>query len=114
MEQLLPGLEQGGPPFLRLYLNNRDFQLGKDTTCIVTGAPWSCDWTPCVCWWSTGTFSSWSYCRTSPPRQLFTQDCLARLVKTRTYLDWPQDPDLQPTFKDRQWTEQAPAEPGPR
>nr|WNO11798.1 toll-like receptor 20.1 [Ctenopharyngodon idella] len=38
-----------------------------------------------------------------PSRLLSSHHRLARLVKTRTYLDWPQDPEMQEAFWDRLW-----------
>uniref|UniRef100_A0AAZ3SDT5 TIR domain-containing protein n=1 Tax=Oncorhynchus tshawytscha TaxID=74940 RepID=A0AAZ3SDT5_ONCTS len=38
-----------------------------------------------------------------PPLQLSAHHRLARLLKTRTYLDWPQDPHQHQAFWDRLW-----------
>ncbi|XP_071402758.1 toll-like receptor 13 [Centroberyx affinis] len=46
------------------------------------------------------------------PRQLSTHHRLARLVKTRTYLDWPHDPGQHKAFWDRLWAKLRPATEG--
>ncbi|XP_038844625.1 toll-like receptor 13 [Salvelinus namaycush] len=43
-----------------------------------------------------------------PPRRLSAHHRLARLVKTRTYLDWPQDPNQHQAFWDRLWAKLKP------
>ncbi|XP_031673417.1 toll-like receptor 13 [Oncorhynchus kisutch] len=43
-----------------------------------------------------------------PPRRLSAHHRLARLLKTRTYLDWPQDPNQHQAFWDRLWAKLKP------
>ncbi|XP_071029828.1 toll-like receptor 13 [Oncorhynchus clarkii lewisi] len=43
-----------------------------------------------------------------PPRRLSAHHRLARLLKTRTYLDWPQDPHQHQAFWDRLWAKLKP------
>ncbi|XP_071015251.1 toll-like receptor 13 [Oncorhynchus clarkii lewisi] len=135
VEQLLPGLEQRGPPYLRLCLHSRDFQLGKDIVDNITDSLYSSRHTLCVV---SRHYLRSNWCSLElrlatlrllvehrdililvflediPPRQLCAHHRLARLVKTRTYLDWPQEPALQSAFWDRLWIKLAPPEPDPR
>lgn len=134
VEQLLPGLEQRGPPFLRLCLHSRDFQLGKDIVDNITDSLYGSRYTVCVV---SRNYLRSNWCSLElrlatlrllvkqrdililvflediPPRQLSAHHRLARLVKTRTYLVWPQDQAMQPAFWDRLWTKLVPPEPHP-
>ncbi|XP_055759045.1 toll-like receptor 13 [Salvelinus fontinalis] len=92
VEQLLPGMEQKEPPFLRLCLHSRDFQLGKDIVDNITDSLYGSHYTVCVvsrnylrsnwcslCWWSKGSSLSWSSWRKSP---------LASCLPTTACLGW--------------------------
>ncbi|XP_071249058.1 toll-like receptor 13 [Salvelinus alpinus] len=48
VEELLPNLEQRGPPFLRLCLHSRDFQLGKDIVENITDSLYRSRHTLCL------------------------------------------------------------------
>lgn len=127
--ELLPRLEQRGPPFLRLCLHNRDFQLGKDVVENITDSLYESRYTLCLV--SRNYLrSNWcslemhlATCRLQvehkdvlilvflekiPSCLLSAHHRLARLVKTRTYLDWPQDPDHRDAFWDRLWDKLKP------
>ncbi|XP_048049576.1 toll-like receptor 13 [Megalobrama amblycephala] len=124
MEELLPNLERRGPPFLRLCLHSRDFQLGEDivenitdsiyasrqTLCLVSRNYLSSNW--CSLEMQLATYRLQVehrdilflvFLETIPSRLLSSHHRLARLVKTRTYLDWPQDPEMHEAFWDRLW-----------
>ncbi|XP_031438697.1 toll-like receptor 13 [Clupea harengus] len=124
MEELLPNLEQRGPPFLRLCLHSRDFQLGKDivenitdslyrsrrTLCLVSRHFLRSNW--CSLEMRLGTYRLQVehrdvlilvFLEKIPSNLLSAHHRLARLVKTRTYIDWPQDPAQQEAFWDRLW-----------
>ncbi|XP_031439213.1 toll-like receptor 13 [Clupea harengus] len=124
MEELLPNLEQRGPPFLRLCLHSRDFQLGKDivenitdslyrsrrTLCLVSRHFLRSNW--CSLEMRLGTYRLQVehrdvlilvFLEKIPSNLLSAHHRLARLVKTRTYIDWPQDPAQQEVFWDRLW-----------
>ncbi|CAB1344862.1 unnamed protein product [Coregonus sp. 'balchen'] len=107
VEQLLPNLEQRGPPFLRLCLHSRDFQQGKDIVDNITASLYV---TSCA----HRDILILVFLEDIPHRQLSAHHCLARMVKTRTYLDWHRDMALQPAFWDRLWTKLAAPEPQPR
>ncbi|XP_056321045.1 toll-like receptor 13 [Danio aesculapii] len=124
IEELLPNLEQRGPPFLRLCLHSRDFQLGHDivenitdsiyasrrTLCLVSRNYLDSNW--CSLEMQLATYRLQVehrdililvFLETIPSRSLSSHHRLARLVKTRTYLDWPQDPEMHEAFWDRLW-----------
>ncbi|XP_063073796.1 toll-like receptor 13 [Engraulis encrasicolus] len=124
VESLLPNLEQRGPPFLRLCLHTRDFQLGKDivenitdglyqsrrTLCLVSRHFLRSNW--CSLEMRLGTYRLQAehrdvlilvFLEKIPSNLLSAHHRLARLVKTRTYMEWPQDPAQQQAFWDRLW-----------
>ncbi|XP_065149348.2 uncharacterized protein [Paramisgurnus dabryanus] len=124
MEKLLPNLEQRGPPFLRLCLHGRDFQLGQDIVENITDSIYASRRTLCLVsrnylrstWCSLemrlGTYRLQVeqrdililvFLEKIPSRLLSYHHRLARLVKTRTYLDWPMDPEMHEEFWDRLW-----------
>ncbi|XP_065149345.2 uncharacterized protein [Paramisgurnus dabryanus] len=123
-EKLLPNLEQRGPPFLRLCLHGRDFQLGQDIVENITDSIYASRRTLCLVshnylrstWCSLemrlGTYRLQVeqrdililvFLEKIPSRLLSYHHRLARLVKTRTYLDWPIDPEMHEEFWDRLW-----------
>uniref|UniRef100_A0A8C7QDB5 TIR domain-containing protein n=2 Tax=Oncorhynchus mykiss TaxID=8022 RepID=A0A8C7QDB5_ONCMY len=129
VEELLPNLEQRGPPFLRLCLHSRDFQLGKDivenitdslyrsrhTLCLVSRHYLRSNW--CSLEMKLATYRLQLeqrdilllvFLEKIPPRHLSAHHRLARLLKTRTYLDWPQDPLQHQAFWDRLWAKLKP------
>nr|XP_046189439.1 toll-like receptor 13 [Oncorhynchus gorbuscha] len=129
VEELLPNLEQRGPPFLRLCLHSRDFQLGKDiveniteslyrsrhTLCLVSRHYLRSNW--CSLEMKLATYRLQVeqrdilllvFLEKIPPRRLSAHHRLARLLKTRTYLDWPQDPHQHQAFWDRLWAKLKP------
>ncbi|XP_020307616.2 toll-like receptor 13 [Oncorhynchus kisutch] len=129
VEELLPNLRQRGPPFLRLCLHSRDFQLGKDivenitdslyrsrhTLCLVSRHYLRSNW--CSLEMKLATYRLQVeqrdilllvFLEKIPPRRLSAHHRLARLLKTRTYLDWPQDPNQHQAFWDRLWAKLKP------
>ncbi|KAK9969310.1 hypothetical protein ABG768_027494 [Culter alburnus] len=124
MEELLPNIERRGPPFLRLCLHSRDFQLGEDIVENITDSIYASRQTLCLV---SRNYLSSNWCSLEmqlatyrlqvehrdililvfleiiPSRWLSSHHRLARLVKTRTYLDWPQDPEMHEAFWDRLW-----------
>ncbi|XP_052452736.1 toll-like receptor 13 [Carassius gibelio] len=124
MEELLPNLEQRGPPFLRLCLHSRDFQLGQDIVENITDSIYASRRTLCLI---SRNYIRSNWCSLEmqlatyrlqvehrdililvflemiPSRLLSSHHRLARLVKTRTYLDWPREPEMHEAFWDRLW-----------
>ncbi|XP_065103646.1 uncharacterized protein [Paramisgurnus dabryanus] len=124
MENLLPNLEQRGPPFLRVCLHGRDFQLGKDIVENITDSIYASRRTLCLVsrnflrstWCSLemqlGTYRLQVeqrdililvFLEKIPSHLLSYHHRLARQVKTRTYLDWPMDNEKHEEFWDRLW-----------
>ncbi|XP_065103658.1 uncharacterized protein [Paramisgurnus dabryanus] len=124
MEKLLPNLEQRGPPFLRLCLHSRDFQLGQDIVENITDSIYASRRTLCLVsrnflhsTWCTLEMQLGTYrlqveqkdililvfLEKIPSRLLSYHHRLARQIKTRTYLDWPMDTEKQDEFWDRLW-----------
>ncbi|XP_063074085.1 toll-like receptor 13 [Engraulis encrasicolus] len=124
MNSLLPFMTQQGPPFLRLCLPRRDFQLGKDivenitdglyrsrrTLCLVSRHFLRSNW--CSLEMRLGTYRLQAehrdvlilvFLEKIPSNLLSAHHRLARLVKTRTYMEWPQDPAQQQAFWDLLW-----------
>ncbi|XP_055745498.1 toll-like receptor 13 [Salvelinus fontinalis] len=129
VEELLSNMEQRGPPFLRLCLHSRDFQLGKDIVDNITDCLYSSRRTVCLVsrhylrsnWCSLEMKLATDRLRVEQrdililvfledisPHQLSAHHRLARLVKTRTYLDWPKEPEQYQDFWDRLWATLAP------
>ncbi|XP_027023688.2 toll-like receptor 13 [Tachysurus fulvidraco] len=129
VDELLPNLERRGPPFLQLCLHSRDFQLGVDITENITGSLYRSRHTLCLLsrqylrskWCSLEMKLATNYLIAEhrdilivvflekiSPKLLSAHHRLARFVKRKTYLDWPQDPQQQVAFWDRLWAKLAP------
>ncbi|XP_043105157.1 toll-like receptor 4 [Puntigrus tetrazona] len=124
IDKLLPNLEQRGPPFLRLCLHSRDFQLGQDIVENITDSIYASHRTLCLV---SHNYLGSNWCSLEmqlatyrlqvehrdililvflegiPSRLLSSHHRLARLVKTRTYLNWPRDLEMHEAFWDRLW-----------
>ncbi|XP_076857565.1 toll-like receptor 13 [Brachyhypopomus gauderio] len=129
VEQLLPNLERRGPLFLRLCLHSRDFPVGQDIVENITDSLYSSRWTLCLVSRSY-LRSAWcslelqlATCRLQveqrdvlilvflekvPSRLLSAHHRLARLLKTRTYLAWPEDAEQHTAFWDKIWDKLKP------
>ena len=115
---------------MHLCLSRKEFQLGKDivenitdslyrsrrTLCLVSRHFLRSNW--CSLEMRLGTYRLQVehrdvlilvFLEKIPSRLLTAHHRLARLVKTTTYVDWPQDPAQQEAFWDRLWTKLAPA-----
>ncbi|XP_073723444.1 uncharacterized protein [Misgurnus anguillicaudatus] len=124
MEKLLPNLEQRGPPFLRLCLHGRDFQLGQDIVENITDSIYASRRTLCLVsrnflrsTWCTLEMQLGTYrlqveqrdililvfLEKIPSRLLSYNHRLARHVKTMTYIDWTLDIEKHDEFWDRLW-----------
>eukprot|EP00063_Salmo_salar_P012002 XP_013986837.1 PREDICTED: toll-like receptor 13 [Salmo salar] len=124
VEQLLLNLEERRPPFLCLCLHSRDFQLGKDIVENITTSLYASHHFLRSNWCSMELrlatlhllveHRDFLILEDIPHRQTSADHSLARMVKTRTYLDRPRHTTLQPAFWDHLWTKLAPPEPQPR
>ncbi|XP_076852492.1 uncharacterized protein LOC143506691 [Brachyhypopomus gauderio] len=129
VDELLPNLEQRGPPFLRLCLHSRDFQPGKAIVENITDSLYRSRYTLCLVsrnylrsnWCSVemrlATYRLMAehkdilvlvFLETIPTELISVHHRLARLMKTKTYIDWPQDPAQRNAFWDKLWTKLAP------
>ncbi|XP_076852490.1 uncharacterized protein LOC143506659 [Brachyhypopomus gauderio] len=129
VDELLPNLEQRGPPFLRLCLHSRDFQPGKAIVENITDSLYRSRYTLCLVsrnylrsnWCSVemrlATYRLMAehkdilvlvFLETIPSELINVHHRLARLMKTKTYIDWPQDPAQRNAFWDKLWTKLAP------
>ncbi|XP_043925625.1 toll-like receptor 13 [Protopterus annectens] len=110
VNQLLPNLEQSGPPFITLCLHNRDFELGKDIVDNIMDSIQKSRWTICIV---TRNYLRSQWCSMEMKMTTYrliaeSRDCLllillekisleeisyyhrlARLMNKKTYLDWP-------------------------
>ncbi|XP_041933796.1 toll-like receptor 13 [Alosa sapidissima] len=129
VDRLLPSLKHRGPPFLKLCLPKKDFQLGKDivenitdslyrsrrTLCLVSRHYLRSNW--CSLEMRLGTYRLQVehrdvlilvFLEKIPSNLLSAHHRLARLVKTRTYIEWPQDLAQQEAFWDTLWDKLVP------
>uniref|UniRef100_A0A4W5QFY8 TIR domain-containing protein n=1 Tax=Hucho hucho TaxID=62062 RepID=A0A4W5QFY8_9TELE len=119
VEELLPNMEQRGPPFLRLCLHSRDFELGKDIVDNITDSLYSSRRTVCLVsrhylrsnWCSLEMKLATDRLRVEQRDILilvFLEDISPHQLSTRTYLDWPKEPEQYQDFWDRLWATLAP------
>lgn len=129
VDELLPNLETRGPPFLRLCLHSRDFQLGVDIVENITASLYRSRHTLCLLsrhylrskWCSLEMKLATHrllvenrdvlivvFLEKISPQQLSAHHRLARVVKKKTYIDWPEEPGRRTAFWDRLWAKLAP------
>ncbi|XP_043911469.1 toll-like receptor 13 [Protopterus annectens] len=110
VNELIPNLEQKGPPFLKVCLHNRDFEVGKDIVDNIVDSIYSSRKTICVIthhylWseWCSLEMRMVTYRLLAESQDLlilvFLERIslheisafhrLARLIKKKTYIDWP-------------------------
>ncbi|XP_053307188.1 toll-like receptor 13 [Spea bombifrons] len=118
-EQLLPKLEQNGPPFFRVCIHNRDFEIGRDIVENVVDSICKSRWTICLI---TRSYLQSHWCslemrmatyrllaqRTDSLILIFLENIsreelqyyhrLTKLLDKKTYLDWPDDINGQALF----------------
>ncbi|XP_054849980.1 toll-like receptor 12 [Eublepharis macularius] len=122
LERLVPNLEQKGPSFLKLCLHSRDFAVGKAITDNIMDNLYNSQKTICVIsqrslcsHWCSLEMSLATY-RLLAGREdtlilvflehisryrLSSYHRLAKLMKKKTYLNWPKDPAAEPAFWNR-------------
>ncbi|XP_069462636.1 toll-like receptor 11 [Ambystoma mexicanum] len=112
LQHLIPNLEEKGPPFLKLCLHNRDFEVGKDivdnigdsiyrsrkTICVISHNYLRSDW--CSLEMRMATYRLIAeqedvlillFLENISKYQLSAYHRLAKMVKKKTYIDWPDD-----------------------
>uniref|UniRef100_A0A670JFG6 TIR domain-containing protein n=1 Tax=Podarcis muralis TaxID=64176 RepID=A0A670JFG6_PODMU len=122
LQHLVPNLEQKGPPFLKLCLHNRDFVVGKaivdnimeslyssyKTICVISHHALNSSW--CSLEMTLATYRLVAeqedtlillFMEHISRYRLSAYHHLAKLVKRKAYLDWPQEPAAQAAFWDR-------------
>ncbi|KAI5611696.1 toll-like receptor 13 isoform X1 [Silurus asotus] len=128
-DELLPNLERRGPPFLRVCLHSRDFSLGVDIVENITESLYKSRHTLCLLsrhylrskWCSLEMKLATHrllveqrdvlivvFLEKISPKQISAHHRLARIVKWKTYIDWPEEPQQQMVFWDRLWAKLAP------
>ncbi|KAM3913284.1 uncharacterized protein RB166_018592 [Leptodactylus fuscus] len=118
-EQLLPNLEQNGPPFFKVCIHNRDFEIGRDIVDNIVDSMYSSRRTICVI---TRSYLQSSWCSLEirmatyrlvaeskdslilifldniPREELQLHHRLTKILDKKTYLKWPEDGDEQQLF----------------
>ncbi|XP_073541660.1 uncharacterized protein [Phyllobates terribilis] len=118
-EQLLPNLEQNGPPFFKVCIHNRDFEIGRDIVKNIVDSIYSSRWTICVI---TRSYLQSNWCSLEirmatyrlveeskdslilvflddiPREELQYYHKLTKILDKKTYLKWPEDADGQQLF----------------
>ncbi|KAM4636937.1 uncharacterized protein O3C94_017964 [Discoglossus pictus] len=120
--QLLPNLENKGPPFIRVCIHNRDFEVGKDivdnivdsiykskcTICLITRSYLQSHW--CSLELRISTYRLVAENKDSliiifldniSREELQLYHRLTKLLDTKTYLNWPDDVNAQQVFWER-------------
>ncbi|KAM9308465.1 uncharacterized protein PAF06_012673 [Gastrophryne carolinensis] len=119
LQELLPNLEQNGPPFFKVCIHNRDFEIGRDIVDNIMDSIYQSRWTVCII---TPNYLQSNWC--SLEMRMATYRLLAeskdslllifldkisreelqhyhrltKLVDKKTYLDWPEDENAQQLF----------------
>ncbi|KAM4030662.1 uncharacterized protein ACNLHF_018315 [Anomaloglossus baeobatrachus] len=118
-EQLLPNLEQNGPPFFKVCIHNRDFEIGRDIVENIVDSISSSRWTICVITrshlqsnWCSLEIRMATYRLVAESKDslilVFLDDIhreelqhyhkLTKILDKKTYLKWPEDADGQQLF----------------
>ncbi|XP_075468946.1 uncharacterized protein LOC142502040 [Ascaphus truei] len=118
-EQLLPNLEQKGPPFFRVCIHNRDFEIGRDIVDNIVDSIYKSRWTICLIthsylqsYWCSLEMRMATYRLVAESKDsliLIFLDKIAReelqhyhkltkLLDKKTYLNWPEDDNGQQLF----------------
>uniref|UniRef100_A0A670JEW0 TIR domain-containing protein n=1 Tax=Podarcis muralis TaxID=64176 RepID=A0A670JEW0_PODMU len=122
LQNLVPNLERNGPPFLKLCLHSRNFVVGKaivdnimdnlyrsrKVICVISPHSLCNHW--CSLELSLATYRLLAepddtlilvFLERRSRYQLSSYHRLAKLVKKKTYIDWPEKPTAQLVFWDR-------------
>ncbi|XP_072280617.1 uncharacterized protein [Pyxicephalus adspersus] len=118
-EHLLPNLEQDGPPFFKVCIHNRDFEIGRDIVENIMDSIYKSRWTISVI---TRSYLQSNWCSLEmrmATYRLLTESKnsfilifldkisreelhyyyrLSKLLDKKTYLEWPDDEDKQKLF----------------
>ncbi|XP_077113244.1 uncharacterized protein LOC143768449 [Ranitomeya variabilis] len=118
-EQLLHNLEQNGPPFFKVCIHNRDFEIGRDIVENIVDSIYNSRWTICVI---TRSYLQSNWCSLEirmatyrlvaeskdslilvflddiPREELQYYHRITTILEKKTYLEWPEDEDGQQLF----------------
>ncbi|XP_040202882.1 toll-like receptor 13 [Rana temporaria] len=118
-EQLLPNLEQNGPPNFKVCIHNRDFEIGRDIMENIMDSIYNSRWTVCII---TNNYLQSNWCSLEMRMATFkllteSKDSLimifldkisreelqyyhrlTKLLNKKTYLDWPDHENGQQLF----------------
>lgn len=122
VSELLPNLEQKGPPFLKLCLHNRDFEVGKDivdnivdsiyssrkTICVITHHYLRSEWCSLEMRMVTYRLLAESqdrlilvFLERICTHEISVYHRLAKVIKKKTYIEWPERENEQVLFWER-------------
>ncbi|KAM9308469.1 uncharacterized protein PAF06_012677 [Gastrophryne carolinensis] len=118
-QELLPNLELNGPPFFKVCIHDRDFEIGRDILDNITECICKSRWTVCVI---SHNFLQSNWCSLEMRMAIYrlldeSKDSLilifiekitreelqyhhrlTKLMNKKTYLDWPEDEKGQQLF----------------
>ncbi|XP_018082989.1 toll-like receptor 13 [Xenopus laevis] len=119
IEQFLPNLEEHGPPFFKVCIHNRDFEIGRDIVDNIVDCIYKSRWTICLISHSY-LQSSWCsvemrmaiyrlvaeskdsliiiFLHNISREKLHYHHKLTKLMQEKTYLSWPDDAKSQQLF----------------
>ncbi|XP_071987024.1 toll-like receptor 12 [Engystomops pustulosus] len=118
-EQLLLNLEENGPPFFKVCIHNRDFEVGRDIIENIMDSIYSSRWTICVIshsylqsHWCSLEMRMATYrlveesndslilifLENIPREELQYYHKLIKILDKKTYLKWPEDEDEKQLF----------------
>ncbi|XP_071985753.1 uncharacterized protein [Engystomops pustulosus] len=118
-EQLLLNLEENGPPFFKVCIHNRDFEVGRDIIENIMDSIYSSRWTICVIshsylqsHWCSLEMRMATYrlveesndslilifLENIPREELQYYHKLTKILDKKTYLKWPEDDDEKQLF----------------
>ncbi|XP_043933162.1 toll-like receptor 12 [Protopterus annectens] len=118
-KELLPNLEQKGPSFLKLCLHNRDFEVGKDivdnivdsiysskkTVCVISRHYLRSEWCSLEMRMATYRLLAESqdllilvFLERISPYEISAYHRLAKVIKKKTYIDWPETENEKQLF----------------
>ncbi|KAM9308467.1 uncharacterized protein PAF06_012675 [Gastrophryne carolinensis] len=119
LQELFPNLEQNGPPYFKVCIHNRDFEIGRDIVDNIMDSIYNSRWTVCII---TRNYLQSSWCslemRVASYRLLSeSKDSLiviflekisreelqhyhrlTKLMDKKTYVDWPENENGQQLF----------------
>ncbi|XP_063289910.1 toll-like receptor 13 [Pelobates fuscus] len=118
-EELLPNLENNGPPIFKVCIHNRDFEIGRDIVENIVDSIYKSRWTICLIthsylqsYWCSLELRMATYKLVAEnnnslilifldkisKEEIQCYHRLTKLLDKKTYLEWPEDPNGQKLF----------------